>query len=223
MLAQTSNMEVILEQSQHKLQSTKSLKWDMQYKVFPTYDSQKPSEVLQANTIKNSTSFYTEMGDVIFLINTDSKFYLELSELDKKILVEENSQTLKEHLPTEMIKTLVSLFKEKKVTDQGDYWLCSLTSDVITQIPYAKVEILINKADYTIAKQTLYFLTEFPYVDSNGNDVLGTPKMEISFFNYSQILSDQEKNKTNLATYIQKQGQTIKPTESYKGFKLIQN
>ena len=121
------------------------------------------------------------------------------------------------------IENFIKLFKNKTIVDKGDYYMCTLTTDVITQVPYGKIELFIDKDSYVITKQVLYFLAEYPFIDENGKQQKGNPKMVVTLSNFKKEISQELTEVTDIKQYITKTGDSYKPSATYKEFKIIQN
>jgi len=220
--AQEKTVDEILTESQNTMQNFQNLSLDMKYNWYETYTAEKPSISYLGSLIKFEQTMYSKINNTFFI--TDSKLHMAIkcNEAEKAFIITNNMEASENQSPLELLNMFIKQFKVKNVKDHGDQWMCTLTTDVITQLPYGKVEIYINKETALVEKQVLYFLSRVPYTDEKGEKKVGNPRMEITLSNYKTKLSEDEKIITKIASYIKKNGQEIVPTTAYKEFKISQ-
>jgi hypothetical protein len=163
---------------------------------------------------------YSKINHTFFISDALSQLAIKCNESQKALVI--TKAGVSEQQPWELLDTFTDQFSVKNVIDKGNHWICSLTTDVITQLPYGKVEIYIDKKSSLITKQVLYFLSQTPYKTANGEKRIGSPKMEITLSNYKTVLNETEKRTVQLNTYVKQSGSTIQPVGVYKKFEIIQ-
>ncbi|MBQ4819098.1 hypothetical protein [Aquimarina sp. MMG016] len=124
-----------------------------------------------------------------------------------------------QHSPID-VSVFLKLYYETSVTEKNGVLICEMVSNKpVSQNPYGKVVLHINKNTYLIEKQELFFSTLIPFVDEESN----TKKMDYGRLVILLQLKDLQNNsKPALSDFI-----TISPdnnislTEQYKGYTLI--
>ena len=209
----------ILTKSQEHYK-TSEYTMDIHYKMFGDYASTESLEDYKAQLIKNNTLMYYKVYQTIYVYDAGTKQGLKLEEAAKTIEVANDSESQINDSLLDIGKFL-NHFKDQKVTEIGDTYICTLTTGGITQLPYGKVEIHVNKTDFTITKQVLYFLTKYPYKTTSGELKKGYPRMEIDIANFSNSISPENRERTAFNTYVTKNNGDYKPNNAYKNFTII--
>jgi hypothetical protein len=220
--AQEKTVDEILTESQNTMQNFQNMSFDMNYNWYETYTTEKPSISYLGSLIKFEKTTYSKINKTFFITDSKLNMAIKCNETEKAFIVTSNTEASENQSPLELLNMFIKQFKVKEVKDHGDQWICTLTTDVITQLPYGKVEIYINKETALVEKQVLYFLSRVPYTDEKGEKKVGNPRMEITLSNYKTKLSEDEKIITKIASYINKNGKEIVPTTAYKEFKISQ-
>ncbi|WP_298423843.1 hypothetical protein [uncultured Kordia sp.] len=220
--AQERTVDDILKETQNAMEQNQNMRFDMNYKWFGTYTAKKPSISYLGNLIKSKEIIYSKINNTFFITDPTSKTSIKCNEAEKALIIQSNITINNDQSPVALLSTFIKLFKIKKVKDNGSQWICTLTTDVITQLPYGKVEIYINKETALVEKEVLYFLTKAPYKNEEGQEKIDNPRMEITLSNYKTSLSKQEKNIAKIDSYILRNGKRITPTTAYKEFKISQ-
>jgi len=68
------------------------------------------------------------------------------------------------------VSSFLQYYSEAQILDKGTYWQCELVAEkkALTNLPYGKVILDIDKRDYQIRKQELFFANLIPFKDKNG-------------------------------------------------------
>ncbi|WP_146169714.1 hypothetical protein [Kordia periserrulae] len=220
--AQEKTVNEVLKKTQEVMEKNNQLTCNLNYNWYDTYTTDKPSFNYEGVMIKQSDVVYSKINQTFFLTDQKAQLAIKCNEVQKALLVTKTNGDFSQS-PWELLESYMKQFKVKKVTDKGDYWICTLTTDVITQLPYGKIEIYIDKQSSLMTKQVLYFLTQVPYTNDKEEKKIGNPKLEIVLSNYKTILNQEEKRTAKLTSYIHKKGKNITPTAAYKTFKIIHN
>jgi hypothetical protein len=217
---QKKTVNEILKDAQKAMENQSSLSCDMKYLWYDTYTSTTPSFSYKGVMIKQEQTVYSKINKTFFITDAASQIAVKCNEAQKALVISKANFTKEQ--PWELLETFSKQFPKKEISDHGDYWICSLTTDVITQLPYGKVEVHIDKKSSLITKQVLYFLSQTSYKNAQGEKTMGNPKMEITLSNYKKVLTNQEKRTAQLDTYVKRVGSTVKPAGAYKKFEIIQ-
>lgn len=217
--AQEKTVNEILKGTQEAMKKHTDLSCNMNYNWYDTYTATRPSIEYKGVMIKQESVVYSKINQTFFISDEKEQLALKCNEAQQALVVSKVNAN-QEQLPWELIEIYIKQFKIKKVIDKGDHWVCTLTTDVITQLPYGKVEIYIDKKSALMTKQVLYFLSQVPYKNTKGEKKMGNPKLEISLSNYKTVLNNEEKTTARLATYIKGSGENIEPVAAYKTFEI---
>jgi len=100
----------------------------------------------------------------------------------KKITYSKTSELTLQNNPVN-ISQYLDLFDKNHVTERGNQLICELVSSKQSdQIPYGKVVLFIDKTDYKINKQVLYFSSMIPFAGETGTQrIMDVGRLEISF------------------------------------------
>jgi len=202
---------------------TPAYSMDITYKMYGTYTDVRTTESYSGTIVKNNKGSLTRIKNTSFIIDKSSNSALRLYEDQKLMEISSLGENDIFSLSPIKIDKFLNQFANNRVTDKGDTWLCTLTTAKITQVPYGKIEIYISKADYTIQKQTLYFLSMHTYVNEKGEQKQGNPKMEILTSNFKKTISSSLAAQINISRYISKNNNMLVPSNIYKDYKIIQN
>ncbi|MHA7843658.1 MAG: hypothetical protein ACX93I_10085 [Winogradskyella sp.] len=216
-------VEDVLTKAQQVFTTTPSYAIDINYQMFGNYTKTVAMEAFDGQMVKANRDTYLKINNTIFLTSETKKTNVKVFEDEHVIEVsEKETNSLMTNSPV-YIENFIKLFKNKTIVDKGDYYMCTLTTDVITQVPYGKIELFIDKDSYVITKQVLYFLAEYPFIDENGKQQKGNPKMVVTLSNFKKEISQELTEVTDIKQYITKTGDFYKPSATYKEFKIIQN
>jgi len=221
MHAQEKTVHEILKSTQEAMKNSSDLSCNMSYNWYDTYIATKPSIEYKGQMIKQESVVYSKINQTFFITDEKAQLALKCNEVQQALIVSKVNAN-QGQLPWELLETYIEQFKIKKVIDKGSHWVCTLTTDVITQLPYGKVEIYIDKKSSLMTKQVLYFLSQVPYKNAKGEKKAGNPKLEITLTDFKTVLSKDEKRTAQLGTYIKRKGKSITPVAAYKKFEIIQ-
>lgn len=117
------------------------------------------------------------------------------------------------------IEQFLPYFKIISVKDQGKKWQCELTSQKLTQLPYQKITLIIDKQTNRLEKQILLFIRKSPFKGENGEEIYEYPKLEL-------LISDYKEEKIplqlfNISKYVKVEANNIKPTVKYLGYEMF--
>ena len=217
------SVSAILRNAQDIYANTKNYSMTLNYKMFGTYEKEVPMEEFNGMMVKYGRDTFLRIHNTLFLTYETKQTSIKIFEDEKTIEINEGpTSDLTQNSPI-YLERFVEQFKYKNVVDKGNYYLCTLTTDAITQFPYGRIELHILKESYVITKQVLYFLAEYPFIDENGLEQKGNPKMVVTLSDFKNVLSKDAVGTTNMSNYIKKSGKTYLSSDQYKDFKIIQN
>lgn len=194
-----------------------SLKTD--YRLFPTYTSTVVNENYTGLTLKKGKDIYSKIENTEFA--KIGSFYLKVDNWSKMMSYEQSANGEADAMVYDLNKFLAN-FKEFKLTSDKKSWICTMTTPAITFVPYTKVVIYVNKADYTISKQVLYMISKAPYKNKNGNMVNDYPRIEISFVDFMAKPTPGMDQKFKLDYYIKQNGKSVTASKNYKNYQIVE-
>ncbi|WP_422103846.1 hypothetical protein [Winogradskyella sp.] len=217
--SQTSVMEV-LEMSLKTSEQFSTFSCNLDYKYFPTYVSEEHTANYKGVLIKDELDSFLKIKETIFLTNHNSKTVLKVNKLQKAMSISNNLD-----MPSNMdylsnLRDIISQFDAKELTETTTTWKCILVAPEISQLPYSKVELYINKSDNMITKQVLYISAQFPYNDEDGRQ-MANPRLEISVTDHKTLIEPEQKKLLDLDNYIHKKNGKIVPVKAYKNYQIL--
>ncbi|MCK8482234.1 hypothetical protein MUY34_16505 [Flavihalobacter algicola] len=222
--AQNQSVEHILSKSQMFLQDKIEMHCSMNYNLYPTLKSKDVIENYDGLVLKNEDNYFIKINNTIFLNKLHTNKFIKLN-TDQKLIqytVDKNTKSNNQSL-FDQIKVLTDLYKNHDLTSEGNFWVCTLSPNTISQLPYSKVQLFVNKDTNLLSKQVLYFSSQMPYKEKDGTNHLGNPRLEILISDYKFALTQKEKELTLLSHYIIDNESDIRPSAAYKTFKIIQD
>jgi hypothetical protein len=210
------NVLDILHKSDQFYQTNNLYEIKMTYNVFRGFTGSKVTETYEGFVQKKYKYSKTSMLDS------------DIVQYDKSVLIIDNQEKLisyekfvdgRSYTPI-ILEIFEKDFKKTKVTDKGSFWYCEMiNSQEVTQIPYGKVVFHINKTDYQITKQVLYFNSQIPF-NVQGNKIemdYGRIEIDLSLNGNPTIIE------IPLEKYldINEKGE-IQLQEEYLGYELVE-
>ena len=151
-----------------------------------------------------------------------NKMSLKLNEEQKAMIVTKTTSTFNQQIPIDN-RELLKQFTSYKLIDKKDFWLCVFIAHQVTQLPYSRVEVEVDKNNFNILRQTLFFSAKVPYLDKDDKEIFDNPKLEIIMINYSDSITNEEKLNTSIKKYITTNKEKITGKNQYKDYTIIEN
>ncbi|MEP0266067.1 hypothetical protein [Dokdonia sp.] len=189
----------ILNQSQEVYEAQNAYAMDATYTLYQGAESDVIDEAYDALLIKQEDTYYSRIHHTEHVYF--AKAYLKANHDQKRF----QYGAIKEQQSAEKgitINNYLNFFKEHKLTETANTYICTLTSTAITPLPFGKVVMHIDKKTLQIKKQVLYYLGNGVFKDDSGNQFLGTPRLEITFSPIQTDISTYEE-KLLLSSYVQ--------------------
>ncbi len=191
---------------------------DFNYKLFSTYTSKLVTEEYNGFYVKKGVSNYIRIHNTEFL--QEGSLGIKINHDQKMILIINSKEKSKTNTPLD-ISTYLKHFKTKILKTSGNNYTIILQTNVLTQLPYGKVIIEIDKTSFKIKKQILYFLDNVPYLEK-GVKKNDTPRLEI-------LINDKKISSEVIDEIFKTQNYNIKTkgeytlSEKYSNYKLLKN
>lgn len=208
----------VLNKVQEVYSKTNQYRFDVDYTSYGSYEDNEVLEHYKGKIYKSSNTFYSKTQNTIIL--SDANKSLKIYEDEKAIEVYDNSTQVTEVQNPTNINAFLKHYKQITIEEKDKLYICTLQTGYITQMPYGKIVLYINKENYTIIKQDLFLLARLPYYTKSGEKKMGNPRIEISFSNFKKQLNTEEQKSIKLSTYITIKGSTIIGNQKYKDFSI---
>ena len=117
------------------------------------------------------------------------------------------------------VSTFLKYYKETSTKVSGNMLIHEMVlKNNQMPIPYSKIVIYINKANYQLVKQELYLSTKVPFVDEKGKDTKDVARMEISFKYNKKSMTKTPR----LKDYVQLEpNKKVRLTQAYAAYTII--
>lgn len=208
--AQNGSLTVIdvLKKASEKFKTEKNLSYNLKYNLYNDEKSSKIDESYSGFLVKRGNSMYYKIKDTEFVGFND--YSVKVSNEEKAIIIAKGES---KESPLDIDKFLKG-FNYKFLGNDSTHWVCELTPSKVSQIMYRKIIIHINKKDYSIYKQILYFLNPV-----EENNKITRPRLEMV---YTSRTTNEEKDNSLVdeKKYFTRVGKEIKVANRYKEYTL---
>lgn len=224
-IGQNKSVADVLNKAQQIITDKKVMRCNLHYTLYPTYTSKAVKENYGGKIIRNDDKYYLKINNTIFLNQLGKNDFLKLN-VDEKLIqyiTNVNSSSVNNTSLFDQLKLLLTNYKNQKITSTNSYWKCSFIADKISQMPYSKVEIYIDKSSNLVTKQIMYFSAQMPFTKKDGTTEISNPRLELTISDYDFSLTEDDKKITDLSHYINSKASVYTATDAYKNFKIIQD
>lgn len=205
----------IINKSTEKYLGDSSIAISLNYDLFSSYTSKKTLQSYVGVSVSSNKKSYLKIHNTEFINTPDLSFKINHDQKLALIYLSNKKEATNTQNPIN-IKEFLKYFKKKTLTSNSTSWVIELETPVLTQLPYGKVKIFINKQDYSIKKQTLYLLDGIP---QNNNKSL-IPRLEISFKELKKTNSEIN-SLLDLNKYLIKQSNSYVLAKQFESYKLL--
>lgn len=153
------------------------------YTLYLDFTSDKIYEQYTGVVLKKNNVNYFKIKNTEFV--SFGTYGVKINNDQKAIVIEKQAKEVHDS-PLSLTNYLKGL-DSKLIQGDKDYFICELTPSKISQVMLAKVIIQIRKKDYSIVKQTLFFVDKMESKNAKGKTIYSIPRLEIVF-------SSREKN-----------------------------
>lgn len=211
MYAQEKNesVEQIINKASQTFNAKEYFTYNINYKLFSDYTSKKATDAYDGFLLKKDNVYYYKIKNTEFI--GFREYSVKVSNDEKAILIGKKG---KDDFPLNL-NTYLKAFKSKLIKSDNATWICELVPDKVSQIMFSKIIMAINKKDYSVSKQVLYFLNTSPE-DSNAQ------RLEITFTPRNKDLP-KDNALVDQSKYFIKSGSTIKVAPRLKEYQLYKD
>lgn len=147
------------------------------YALYLDYTSRKIYEQYTGVVLRKNNVNYFKIKNTEFV--AFNNYVLKINHDQKAIIIERQTREMEES-PLSLTNYLKG-FNAKLIQTDEDNFICELTPSKISQIMLSKVIIQIQKKDYSIVKQTLFFAEKMESKNAKGKSIYTVPRLEIVF------------------------------------------
>lgn len=168
--AQEKTVKDVLDKASHLYLSKKEYLVDMTFTMYRGVSGNNITETYKGTMAKKGAYTKNEVLDTKIYIFPEANITIDEKQ---KILNYTPLKTNPQQKTPIDLSVFLEYFKQNKLQDSGKEWICEMVSEanMFSQIPYGKVLIHINKSDYRITKQVLYFSRLIPFQKENSSDI----------------------------------------------------
>lgn len=208
----------ICKKARGKYDNTKAFSFNTVYKLYSNYTTKSVTTQYNGAAAKRGNTYYAKINNTEFVKWSD--LYLKIDNDLKLMQVDKTGEEATDIEIYDLTKMMAN-FKDFDLTSNSTSWICTLTAPKITFVPYSKVIIHINKADYTISKQILYLLQQTSYKDKKGKKVYSYPRVEVTFSNFQASVGPYEP-KFSKGLYISTKGKKYVTANKYSTYQIVE-
>lgn len=211
-----TDLDEILKKTQDFYKNESSYYIETQYKLFENHKDSHPLSTYKGEMGKMKNTYYNNVLGTEMYVGND--IMIKASHDQKAIEVSNNTLNGAEAIFN--ISGFLKSFKDYKVVQKEEVIRCELLAPELTSLPYGKIILYINKKDYSLQRQVMYYLHSSEYKNEKGEMVVSYPKLEI---NFSQVkpVSLLEKEVFNKSYYIVQNKGVIQPANNFANYKVI--
>lgn len=167
--AQQMDVKSVLEKTTDYYSNIKEYQIDMTFTMYRGITGDNITESYMGSVQKTKTcTVNTVLGVEVYQF-PDVKLVVDTA---KKNIIYSKSGASNGSGPIE-IESLLNYYDKTKLNDGGKEWICEMvsTQKTFNQLPYGKVVLYINKKNYSVSKQVLYFSSLIPFKSKSGNEM----------------------------------------------------
>ncbi len=169
-------------------ETTPSYSLDLQYSVFDSHNGGNLVEQKPGKYVKHGDMSYSRLLDIETIVNP--KRTVVVNHEDKFIVITDTRKVELSPLQTD-VESLLKQCSSIKVQDLGTserHYILSF-SELEEESEFSKIELVINLANYSIKKMTLYYNQEMPLTENDYYAKEKKPRLEIVYKAFTSLSS----------------------------------
>lgn len=215
---QALTADMILKKVSDSYTARKNLSFNTKYSLYEDYSSKKAIEQYSGAFIRKEGVNYYKMKETEFV--SFQNYSLKISNEEKIMVIEESNNSNQFESPI-TISNYLKHYNAKLLSSKGNYYVCELTPKAkVSQLALGKIQVLINKTDFTINKQILYLVESMESLDNNKKVKQTLPRLEIGFIPRKGS-EKTDSQLVKLSYYFNKKGDKIVSAKKYQGYEII--
>ncbi|GAA3591166.1 hypothetical protein Q4Q39_15830 [Flavivirga amylovorans] len=138
----------------------------------------------------------------------------------KRVIYNDLDTSEMQNYPVDL-SAYMKYYDKSQILEEGNQWVCELvvSQNTFSELPYGKVLLYINKNDYSITKQVLFFSNLIPFQGKEASDIeqdYGRLHIDLSY-NFNKEIEKKE-----LAYFITKTANSkIQLQKDFASYQLI--
>ncbi|WP_299254018.1 hypothetical protein [uncultured Aquimarina sp.] len=210
--AQDSDLDkakVIIQKVKDAYEKQSQYNVNVDYTLYDGYEGSSVLESYAGVMVRNNENFYSKIHHTESL--QTEKHYVRINH-DEKAVMFGMMKAKDKKMAGLNLEILFQNFDSAIIKEKGSVYKIEMMAPPVSQSPYGKAFLIINKNDYSIKKQTLFFSSKIPVKNPNGGERLTNPRLEVVFTNFS-LNNDLYTGKFDISLYvlISKTGNRISP------------
>jgi hypothetical protein len=153
------------------------LSYTTKYALYLDYSTKKIYEQYSGVILRKNNINYFKIKNTEFVTFKNYGFKINH---DQKALVIEKQLGEMDEFPLSL-KNYLKGFNSKLIQSNATHFICELTPNKVSQIMVRKIIISINKLNYSITKQSLFFVEKMESKDVKGKIIFTIPRLEVTF------------------------------------------
>ncbi len=117
------------------------------------------------------------------------------------------------------LKSFLNYFPKTKIVKDEKYWICELTAGDDLQKQFSKINIYINKSNFSLFKQVFFIVGSQEVKKGNKKAVIKNPRLEVVY--QEKMLSAAEDQLVTKENYFSIKNKKFILSKRFKGYKLI--
>lgn len=213
------SMDSILEKTAMNFSKPERFSCKLKYTMYADDVSMQKKDETITEVIKQNNNYYMKMGssEVVFV----DGLYIKISHSEKMMsytrINTDSIDVTSNQIP---FMNFINKFDTKKVVDKGQYWLLTLETPMVTNIPYEKIKIEVDKQTYHILKQVYFFNRSMEKQYNFNASNTSHERLEIVQLSFDEAYVS-EKNVFDTSHYLQAANGQLRPSNDFKNYKII--
>lgn len=168
--AQKPSVKELLSKVANFYQKTNQYHIDMTFTMYRGIKGDKLTESYTGTMEKNDE--YTKNSTLETLVYRFPQAQLIIDENQKKIIYNKLETHAMQNAPVDL-SAYMKYYDTSQVLEEGNQWICELiaSQNAFSELPYGKVLLYVNKKDYRVTKQILFFSNLIPFRGKEASDV----------------------------------------------------
>ena len=205
----------VIERMQKVYRETPSFDYTCRYELFKGHKSNDVFDSYAGYMCRSKSGYYQKIDQSEFIYAND--FFLKINHEEKAMLLDLPQKNIQLNADFDAaLKNCSALKMEESEEHYEIIFLIKITS----AIPYSVIRLRIDKKDYQLLRMDLYYTSAQDFSKDKNKPDFQQPHLRISF----DKLNTRPKIKSGLfelATYLSKVNNILKPAGAYAGYDLI--
>lgn len=168
--AQKPSVNELLSKASNFYQKTNHYQVNMTFTMYRGITGGEKTESYTGTMEKNNE--YTKNNILGTSVYRFPQAQLIVDNTQKKIVYTALETNAIQNSPVDL-SAYMKYYDKSQVSEEGNYWVCELVAsqNMFSQLPYGKVLLYINKKDYSVTKQVLFFSNLIPFQGKEDSDI----------------------------------------------------